>query len=414
MKTNNRNKLDTPSIMFTSLTTKTWGRTFGFCATLNNGDIDPALVRQACRDLAPCYPHVFTNLRRGFFWNYQVPSGSEVNIYEKSRRTIKPIGFRYDGKPDFRVTYSGSRITFEAAHCLGDGKGLLRFFSALIIRYSRLKNGDTAPFVPRTPADEAAENSFDRYYQKGGKKDNSHGEKAHHLNVAFNEGLPELVYAAMPVDRLKERAHARNMTVTEYLAAVLILGVIRSEPAPIDRPVTVFVPVNLRRFFPSRTMRNFVIQTEIKFYPMGRRDYTLDFICEKTDKRLKKQLTKAHLQQTINKYGALANNPVLGAVPNCIKIPVMRRMQYAGHESATTIFTNLGQIDLPEELRDVVADLRFINGDTRYYGLASTVSCVSCGNRLNLCWSQATQDQRWLTACLRVLNEDGVPAEIVP
>ena len=64
------------------------------------------------------------------------------------------------------------------------------------------------------------------------------------------------------------------MTVTEYLTAVLILGVIRSEEAPIDRPVTVFVPVNLRRFFPSRTMRNFVIQTEIKFYPEGENDYT--------------------------------------------------------------------------------------------------------------------------------------------
>ena len=409
-----RIRLDTPSIMFTSLTTKTWGRTFGFSARLTNGDIDPSLVRQACRDLAPYYPHVFTNLRRGFFWNYQVPSGSEINIYEKDRGTIKPIGYRHDGRPDFRITWSGSRIAFEAAHCLGDGKGLLRFFAALITRYARLKAGDDAPFVPETPAREAMENSFDRYYQKRGKRDRSRGEKAHHLNVAFNEGLPELVFAAMPVDRVKERAHARGMTVTEYLAAVLILGVIRSEKAPIERPVTVFVPVNLRRFFPSQTMRNFVIQTEIKFYPRGRRDYSLDFVCEKTAKRLKKQLTKDRLQATINQYGALVHNPLLGAIPNAVKIPVMKKLQYITHASATTIFTNLGQIDLPESLREVIGDLCFINGDTRYYGLASTVSCVSCGNRLNLCWSQATADRRWLTECLRLLNEDGVPAEIVP
>lgn len=407
-------RLDTPSIMFTALTTKTWGRTFGFCAYLNNGDIDPDLVRQACRDLAPHYPHVFTNLRRGFFWNYQVPCGNEINIYEKSRKTIKPIGFRSDGKPDFRVTYSGSRITFEAAHCLGDGKGLLRFFAALIIRYAQLKSGDNTPFAPETSVAEASENSFDRYYQKGGPKDRTRDEKAHHLNVAFQDGLPEIVYAAMPVDRLKEKAHEKRMTVTEYLTAVLILGVIRSEEAPIDRPVTVFVPVNLRRFFPSRTMRNFVIQTQIKFYPKGRRDYTLDFICEKTDKRLKKQLTKENLQAIINKYGALANNPILGAIPNCIKISVMRVMQRRGHESATTIFTNLGQVTLPPELEGVVGDLRFINGDTRYYGLASTVSCVSCGNTLNLCWSQATADKRWLTECIAILNEEGVPAAILP
>lgn len=409
----NKIKLDTPSIMFTSLTTKTWGRTFGFCATLTDGAIDPELVRQACRDLAPCYPHVFTNLRRGFFWNYQVPSGNEINIYEKSRRTIKPIGLRRDGKPDFRITYCGSRLTFEAAHCLGDGKGLLRFFAALIIRYEQLKRGENAPFTPETPAAEAMENSFDRYFRKDGEKDRTKAEKAYHLPCRIEGEFPELIYAAMPVDRLKEKAHEKNMTVTEYLSAVLILGVLRSAPEPVDLPVTVFVPVNLRRFFPSRTMRNFVIQTEIKFYPQGKNDYTLDFICEKTDKRLKKQLTKENLQAIINKYGALANNPVLGAIPNFIKIPVMRSMQCKGHEAATTIFTNLGQIELPPELEGVIGDLRFINGDTRFYGLASTVSCVSCGNVLNLCWSQATTDKRWLTACIAVLNEEGVPATIL-
>ena len=125
-------------------------------------------------------------------------------------------------------------------------------------------------------------------------------------------------------------------------------------------------------------------------------------------------MTQENLQAIINKYGALANNPVLGAIPNFIKIPVMRAMQRKGHEAATTIFTNLGQVTLPPELEGVVGDLRFINGDTRYYGLASTVSCVSCGNTLNLCWSQATEDTRWLTACITILNEEGVPAEIVP
>lgn len=409
-----RIRLDTPSIMFTSLTTKTWGRTFGFSARLTNGEVDPALLRQACRDLAPYFPHVYSNLRKGFFWNYQVPSGPEVNVYEKNRHTIKPIGFRQDGKPDFRLTYAGSRLSFEAAHCLGDGKGLLRFFEELIARYARLKAGETAPYRYDVPAEELTVNSFDTYYQKGGPKSAEAAEQAHHLRVEFNEGLPELLFAAMPVDKVKEKAHEKRMTVTEYLAAVLILGVIRSEEAPIDRPVTVFVPVNLRRFFPSNTMRNFVIQTEIKFYPEGKRDYTLDFVCEKTAKRLKKQLTKENLQGTINKYGALAHNPVLGLIPNFIKIPVMKKLQYRSHASATTIFTNLGQIELPEELKDVVGDLRFINGDTRYYGLASTVSCVSCGNTLNLCWSQATADKRWAEACAALLNEEGIPATFVP
>lgn len=407
----NRIKLDTPSIMFTALSSKTWGRTFGFSAALSNGPVDPDLIRQACRELAPFYPHVFSNLRRGFFWNYQVPAGTEINIYEKSRRTIKPIGLRNDGKPDFRITYAGNRLNFEAAHCLGDGKGLLRFFESLIIRYAELKRGDAAPFRPEAEAAEISENAFLRYYQKKGPRDKSKSEKAWHITADFNDGLPEILFAAMPVDVVKARAHRRNMTVTEYLSAALILGVIRSEDAPISLPVTVFVPVNLRRFFPSATMRNFVIQTGISFYPENRRDYTLDFVCEKTAKRLRRQLTKEHLQGVINKYVGLAENPALGPVPNFVKRPVLRLLQRSGHASATTIFTNLGQVTLPAALEGVITDLRFINGDTRFYGLVSTVSCVSCGNTLNLCWSQATENTRWMDACLAVLREDGVPAE---
>ena len=46
-----RIKLDTPSIMFTSLTSKTWGRTFGFCAVLSNGEIEP----ERCEDYGGDY-----------------------------------------------------------------------------------------------------------------------------------------------------------------------------------------------------------------------------------------------------------------------------------------------------------------------------------------------------------------------
>ena len=113
----------------------------------------------------------------------------------------------------------------------------------------------------------------------------------------------------------------------------------------------------------------------------------------------------------INKYVGLAENPALGPVPNFVKRPVLRLLQRSGHASATTIFTNLGQVTLPAALEGVITDLRFINGDTRFYGLVSTVSCVSCGNTLNLCWSQATENTRWMDACLAVLREDGVPAE---
>lgn len=403
-------KIDTPSVMFTSLTTKENGRTFGFEAYLENGDIDPVIMEKACNELRPFFPHIYTNLRKGFFWNYQIPADGGINIYEKTRRTIKPIGFRYDGKPDFRLTYEKNRISFESAHCLGDGKGLLRYFETLLIRYSRLKNGENTPLSFPFSTEKICENSFETYYDSNGEREKGKKEKAYHITENFDLALPELLFVKMPVDQVKKQAHIHSMTVTEYLSSVLILGAIRSADKEILDPVTVFIPVNLRQFFPSESMRNFVIQREMKFYPYGKNDYSLDYICEKTSKRLHRDLNRENLQKTLNKYGSLIHNPVINIIPNAVKIPVMKKLQRKDHKAATTIFTNLGQCVLPDELKGIISDLRFINGDTRYYGLASTVSCVSIDNTLTMCWSQATSDRKWMNECVKILKEQSIEA----
>ena len=109
--------------------------------------------------------------------------------------------------------------------------------------------------------------------------------------------------------------------------SVLIQGIIRTAGKPIYEPVTIGVPVNLRGFFPSRSVRNFTVQSHISFSPEGREDVTLDEICEAVRGQLKAQLVRDSLQKTINKYGSLVTNPVLRAVPNVIKLSFMNNQQ---------------------------------------------------------------------------------------
>ena len=59
-------KIDTASIMFTSLSTKQWGRTFRMAAVFKDEDIDPVVLRKAVEDTADRYPSVHTFLRKGF------------------------------------------------------------------------------------------------------------------------------------------------------------------------------------------------------------------------------------------------------------------------------------------------------------------------------------------------------------
>ena len=65
--------------------------------------------------------------------------------------------------------------------------------------------------------------------------------------------------ALMPVDALKAECRRFSATVGEYLTAAIAYGVYRRYTAcnGAKRPVSIFVPVNLRPIFGTETSLNF-------------------------------------------------------------------------------------------------------------------------------------------------------------
>ena len=400
-------KVDTAAIMFSSLSDKTWGRTFRFSAYFNH-DIDPDALKKAAKDLMPYYPATYAYLKRGFFWNYLVQSDKMPEIREEKKFGMKPIVLRKDGTPDFRLTYKKNRINIDCSHSLGDGKGIIIYFKALLTRYNELRKGETGEYETHEDPKLNIRDSFSDYYDAGGEKAAGNPAKAFHFPEEYEEGMTRLLFARMSTSAIKELAHKEKMTVTEYMTAILILGIIKSQTAPIYEPITIATPVNLRRFFPTMTLRNFTVQTFVTFEPKGRQDVTLQEILDATRGQLKAQLKTEELRKTINKYGALVNNPIIRIVPNFIKQPVMRAMQKNTHAGVTTIFTNYGACNLPDSLAPDVERLQFVNGDTRRYGLAVTCSCIGFGDVLSLCFSRANRDTSWYDSCVSILESQGL------
>lgn len=288
------------------------------------------------------------------------------------------------------------------------GKGIIIYFKALLARYNELRKGETGDYVTDEDPSLNIRDSFSDYYEKGGEKAKEKSVKAFHFPEEYEEGVTRLLFARMSIEKVKELAHKEKMTVTEYLTATLIFGIIKSQEKPITEPITIATPVNLRRFFPTMTLRNFTVQTFVAFEPKERTDVTLREILEETRGQLKAQLKKEELQKVINKYGALVNNPVIRIVSGIIKQPVMRMMQKNTHAGVTTIFTNYGACNLPDSLSPDVERLQFVNGDTRCYGLAVTCSCIGFGDVLSLCFSRANKDTSWYEACVQILEGEGI------
>lgn len=404
-------KLDTASIMFSSLSSKKWGRTFRTAVILKE-DVKPELVIKAAQDIMPKFPSMHTCVKKGFFWNYQECTSLLPEIREEFSTQLLPITLRNDGRPDFRIVYYKKRLGIECAHYLADGLGADAYFTALLERYVELKNNPDAPYKPCNFNLKEISNAFNDYYQKGGCTEVEEEFQAHQIEGTIEKGFLQLIFAMMNVDELHAKAKEKELTITEYLAAALILGTIRHASKPLTKPVIIAIPVNLRRFFPSETVRNFTIQSRIDFFPEGKDDWSFDDICIKVKGQLNKRLTKPELQKILNSFGSLANNGVIKFVPNFIKLPVVRMRQKKSHGNNTTILTNVGSRVLSETLKGEILRSDGVNGDTSGYGLISTCSAQSCNGIFNLCFSTCSHDVSWAKECVRVITEQGIRVRI--
>ena len=70
-----------------------------------------------------------------------------------------------------------------------------------------------------------------------------------------------IISGSMSVSDLKTASKKYGVTITEYLNAVLVYALIENQKCSKvwgEKPVRIAMPVNLRQFFPSKTLRNFI------------------------------------------------------------------------------------------------------------------------------------------------------------
>lgn len=405
--------VDTASIMFSSLSTKKWGRTCGFAVSLRDHEIDEKILRNAVGDLQKRYPVYFSKLKRGFFWNYLEQTECMPEI-RKDDGVMRPIVLQKDARPDFRIVYAGNRMSIEGAHYITDGYGFQTFMLTLTQRYMELAGLLPAMRDPAVrywadePSAEEAENAFTRYAVPGGEKAVQENRDVYHFAPVYEKDYLRQLHLTMSSSAVREKANALQMTVNEYLTAVLMLAVIRSEKEPVNKPVCVDVPVNLRNFFETKTLRNFVYQVSTVLPVNGRQDWTLAEIAEKIRGQVRSQISAEKMQLVLNRLTALAANPVVRVIPNFIKTPVLRVIQKKNHQNETTIITNLGYLHLSDAFAERIEALELINGDTRGYGLPATCSVMSVNDVLTFCISSANRDNSVWSEMIRIFEQDGI------
>ena len=333
---------------------------FRYGATLDKA-VDPALLLKSAEIVLPAYPNFRTKIVKGFFWHKMRANDAPLIVKEDDRPPLSPLRDEDTNGYPFRLAYKGDEIVLEVFHALTDGNIGARFLSDLLSVYTALTDG--APAL--TPeSDLNVEDAFIKNARKHGRHKISlsdyNGKSVVALGKKGNYAEhPTLLTERIDIENVKARAAAAEVTVTEYITAAYICAVLADEPAPLKKPLALFVPVNLRRFFPSKTMKNFVCFERI-IVEKGASDYSFEAILPLVKQQFREKITAARMQDHIDDVVKCLGSPLLKAVPLFLKIfffKVVKKLLNKVRQTA--ILSNVGVFRLSEEAARHVKDVRF-------------------------------------------------------
>lgn len=388
--------LDNAASFMPSLADKTVTLVFRLSATLDERISLPEL-EQALANIAPRFPYYLVELRHGFFWYYLEPLKDKPPVPSAdSKYPCLNMHVRRRGRFLFRVRAYRSRIAVEFCHVLADGAGALGFLKAIILEYYRLRGLPTPDpqgiFRPgETPSPEESEDAFNRYFRDDVPFPRVDRKAFHFPALSLLPGQYRVTTGIIPLKAVLALAKEWGATLTEFLVSVYFASlqdVFYLLPAPVRRSmhpyISVQVPVNLRKLFPSGTMRNFSLyvlpslDTRLGFYEFPE-------IVKRVHHYMQAEVHRKNISMQIARNVGGGRKLMVRALPLFLKglaaKLVYKRM---GEDTISGFVSNLGPVELPEPLASRVERFEFIPAPSRR--CKTNANVVSWKDRLFVCF----------------------------
>ena len=412
-------KLDNAAKIYPASHSRHWSNLFRMSATLYE-DIDVKILEQALKNTIPRFPSIAARLSDGFFWYYLRPVSTPPPILAEYSYPLAHMSKKEMKTCAFRVIVYRKRIAVEIFHALTDGSGGLIFLKSLVAEYLELKHQIEIPCEDgilsrkERPKHYETEDSFIKNTApiKETRKD---------TNAWIIDGTPEednflnVTNFQMSCEVIKEMAKEKNVSVNTFLSAIIMKAILNLQLDLVHnpkkyKPVKLLIPINLRRLFDSKTLRNFALYTIPEIDPrLG--DYTLDEIIEIVHHKVGTYATKKNMAKMIETNVADERNPVLRIVPLFIKNFIMKMVfNSVGEKKSCLSFSNLGEIKVPDNMENLVNRIDFILGSQAQ--APYNCSAYSYRGILNITFSRDIKESRLETYFFREMQKLGVEVTV--
>ena len=354
-------RLDNTAKLFAAVSGEDLSSVFRIAAVLKE-PVEPELLHKALLLTLPEFENFRVKLRKGFFWYYFETNNRDPVVEEEQSAPCRFIDPHWGERFPFRVSYYGCRINFEVFHGLTDGLGAVGFVSRLTEHYLELKNSLPTEIRKREFSPMKADDYL-RYYKKLPHK---RYESRSAIQVS-GEILPfdqmAVLHGTIGIDELKSRSKAAGVSITKYLAAALLWSIIQTETdgKTMKRPAALNLPVNLRSFFESETLANFFAVINISWSEKQAPE-TFDAVLTAVSCQMDEQIVKERLEETISYNVSNEKKWYVRGIPLFVKHMAMQMIFLHSSRAHTMTFTNIGQMQVREKLRDQVESFQVLVG----------------------------------------------------
>lgn len=305
-------------------------------------------------------------LKMGAFWNYLEYNEKEPIIEEESEYPCAYVNPKKCNDYLFRVSYYNNKISIDFFHVLTDGNSALEFFKEIIYTYIELIHPEKFEISVRDKDfikyDFSAADDFIKYYDKN-LNGNSNNELAYEIDGdVFITNQIGTIHEYLESDKLKSKAKEYNATITQYLSAVLIYAIYKGnmKDKETDKPIKLCIPVNLRRYFQSKTVSNFFSYFTVVAHVKKDGVISFDSILNMVKKEFEDKLTFEEINKTMSANVKLGINPIIKYIPLPLK-KLLVGIGYGIIRKFTTItFSNVGRIGIIKEYQPYIKHALFM------------------------------------------------------
>ena len=362
--------LDNAGVLYSAIQKERYSAVYRFSALMTKA-VDPQALQRAVQKTMPRFPGFGVRIRRGAFWCYFEPNPNPGPFVKPDMANpCQPLRFHEDNDWLIRILYYEKRISVEVFHAISDGAGTLVFLRTLLAVYLRelgfsIPNGPGILDVTAPPRKEELEDAYGRCAGKRVLRGKLEATAYPNVSAAEPFYTLNVTMGLMSVAEVKARAKAHGASLTEYLTAVLLLSLLEKQAAEHPhhlRPVALAIPINLRSWFPSETLRNFILTVRPCIDPsLG--EYSLEEIIRYVHSYMNLHLSRQEMRAVLTGNVKFTRNRLLQIIPMFLKQPVMAfSYQQLGVRPYTATYTNPGPFRVPGAMEPYIERMEVILG----------------------------------------------------